>query len=369
VRAALSTFLVDQLYKNVDVQAEIANTLPKNLKGFSGPASAVLHDYAVRTANTLLGSKATIRLVENATRTAHQQFISLVDDDPGHAQNVYLNLRSVLLSLAERVGLEDTVAQKLPPTAGQFVVLHDRGSTVVTIRKAIKLLKALSLFLTIIVFALYGIAVWLARSWRREALLRAGFGFLFAAVLVLVLRRVADNLLLDAVVGQAPARPAVDATLNIFTDLLATIAWTGVVFALITITVAYLSGPGRLARWVRGVIAPGVVRYPAIGWTTVGLIVVLILVLLPIDSWTSFISRGVIIAVVIGGYEAIRRVTTHEHPEGGWTFDSLSQRRRQGGSSGGASTVDQLERLDALRERGALTSAEYEAQKAALLGS
>ena len=118
VRAALSTFLVDQLYKNVDVQAEIANTLPKNLKGFSGPASAVLHDYAVRTANTLLGSKATIRLVENATRTAHQQFISLVDDDPGHAQNVYLNLRSVLLSLAERVGLEDTVAQKLPPTAG-----------------------------------------------------------------------------------------------------------------------------------------------------------------------------------------------------------------------------------------------------------
>lgn len=37
--------------------------------------------------------------------------------------------------------------------------------------------------------------------------------------------------------------------------------------------------------------------------------------------------------------------------------------------SGEAARVDQLERLAALREQGALTEQEYEAEKAAVLGS
>jgi Short C-terminal domain len=65
----------------------------------------------------------------------------------------------------------------------------------------------------------------------------------------------------------------------------------------------------------------------------------------------------------------IRRVTKEEHPDGGWTFESLSAHTRKGGSGAGSApnTVDQLERLTALRDKGALTPEEYEIQKTALL--
>ena len=40
VQSALATFLVDQIYENVDVHANLERQLPNNLKGFAGPAAA-----------------------------------------------------------------------------------------------------------------------------------------------------------------------------------------------------------------------------------------------------------------------------------------------------------------------------------------
>ncbi|MGE5688939.1 MAG: hypothetical protein ACM33B_00125, partial [Pseudomonadota bacterium] len=37
VRQALSVYIVDQLYQNVDVQARLEQRLPPNLEGLSGP--------------------------------------------------------------------------------------------------------------------------------------------------------------------------------------------------------------------------------------------------------------------------------------------------------------------------------------------
>ena len=42
VQSALATFLVDQIYQNVDVKADLRKQLPSNLKGLAGPAAAAL---------------------------------------------------------------------------------------------------------------------------------------------------------------------------------------------------------------------------------------------------------------------------------------------------------------------------------------
>src|SRR5256885_10532167 len=44
VRSALSTYLVDQLYANVDVAGELRSLAPKDLKPLAGPAARRLRD-------------------------------------------------------------------------------------------------------------------------------------------------------------------------------------------------------------------------------------------------------------------------------------------------------------------------------------
>ena len=101
VQSALAAFLVDQIYQNVDVKADLEKQLPKNLKGLAGPAAAALNDYGTRAATRLLATSAVINLVQTATRVAHSQFLRIVDEKPGAGQKVYLQLRPVVLRLAE----------------------------------------------------------------------------------------------------------------------------------------------------------------------------------------------------------------------------------------------------------------------------
>ena len=370
VQSALATFLVDQIYQNVDVKADLRKQLPSNLKGLAGPAAAALNDYGTRAATRLLGTNAVIDLVQAATRLAHAQFLRIVDDKPGAGQKVYLQLRPVVLRLAGRLGLEAQVSARLPPDAGQFLVLDDANGTINTVRQSVRVVRALSLFLLLVVVALYAAAIWLARGWRREAILRCGAGVLIVGLLLFVIRHVLQGLLLDALVGERPARPAVSAAYLVLTQLLMAIAWTAVAVGLITVVLAFLAGPSRAGRGFRSFAAPGLVRHPWIAWGIDAGAILLILIAAPIDDWNKLISRFVAFAVIIGLTEAIRRRAKEEHPDGGWRWDDLDSPWRRAPASAAApagDTVGQLERLSALHDSGALTNEEFDRMKAALV--
>jgi len=370
VQSALAAFLVDQIYQNVDVKADLEKQLPNNLKGLAGPAAAALNDYGTRAATRLLATDAVINLVQAATRLAHAEFLRIVDNKPGAGQKVYLQLRPVVLKLASRLGLENQVAARLPADAGRFVVLDDSNGTISTIRQSVKLVRALSLFLLLVVVGLYASAIWLARGWRREAILRCGAGVLIVGLLLFVIRRVLQGMLLDALVGQRPARPAVSAAYLILTQLLVAIAWTALAVGAITVVLAFLAGPSRLARGFRTFAAPGLVRHPWIAWTVDALAILLILLAAPIDDWNKLVSRLVTFAVIIGLTEAIRRRAREEHPDGGWRWEGLEKRWGRTPAVAAAAAGDpvaQLERLTALHDKGAITNDEFDRMKATLV--
>ena len=370
VQTALAAFLVDQIYQNVDVKADLQKQLPNNLKGLAGPAAAALNDYGTRAATRLLGTDAVINLVQAATRLAHAEFLRIVDDKPGAGEKVYLQLRPVVLKLASRLGLEDQVAARLPADAGQFVVLDNTNGTISTVRESVKLVRMLSLFLLFVVVALYAAAIWIARGWRREAILRCGAGILIVGLLLFVIRRVLQGVLLDALVGQRPARPAVSAAYLVLTELLTAIAWTAVAVGTITVVLAFLAGPSRMARGFRTFAAPGLVRYPWVGWSVDALAILFILLVAPIDDWNKVVSRLVTFAVIIGLTEAIRRRAGEEHPDGGWRWDDLDRpwKRTPAVAAGpGGDAVAQLERLTALHDKGAITNDEFDRMKAELV--
>jgi len=200
-----------------------------------------------------------------------------------------------------------------------------------------------------------------------------------------VIRRVLRGVLLDALVGQRPARPAVSAAYLILTELLMAIAWTAVAVGTITVVLAFLAGPSRFARAFRTFAAPGLVRHPWIAWSVDALAILLILIAAPTTNWNKVVSRLVTFAVIIGLTEAIRRRATKEHPDGGWRWDELDiawqhtppdrlRPRRSPPHPPGVSAaapagdaVGQLERLAALHDRGAITNEEFARMKATLV--
>ena len=369
VQSALAAFLVNEIYQNVDVKADIENQLPSDFKGFAGPAAAALNDVGIRVATRLLGTSAVIDVVQNATRVAHTEFLRIVDSKPGAGQKVYLELRPVVLMLASQLGLEEQVSEKLPADAGEFVVLDSANRTIDTVRQSVKLVRALSLFLLLVVVALYGGAIWVARGWRREAILRCGAGVLIVGLVLFVIRRVLQGVLLDALVGQRPARPAVGAAYLILTELLVAIAWTAVAVGLIAVVLAFLAGPSRVGREFRTFAAPGLVRHPWIAWGVDALAILLILIAAPIDDWNKLVSRMVTFAVIIGLTDMIRRRAIEEHPDGGWHWDTAHRpwRRIPNAAAPAEDAIGQLERLTALHDKGAITNEEFDRMKATLV--
>ncbi|MDX6595424.1 MAG: hypothetical protein QOI72_806, partial [Solirubrobacterales bacterium] len=143
IRGAVSEYLVDQLYENVDVEAELKDILPGDTKELAGPAAGGLRQVAGSGAEKVLETSTAQTLWEDANRSAHEQLVSVLEDK-GEAVsttegNVSLNLGSLLTNLASQVGIGQNLAEKLPPNAGQIQILHsDELKTAQNIAIAIK---------------------------------------------------------------------------------------------------------------------------------------------------------------------------------------------------------------------------------------
>ena len=110
VRNTLAAYLVDELYANVDVAAELQERLPPELQALAGPAAAGLRDASYTVARRALESPRVQALWEEANRRAHQRFIQIVKDEGTEnvsttGGDVTIDLRGLLLQVAQQVGL------------------------------------------------------------------------------------------------------------------------------------------------------------------------------------------------------------------------------------------------------------------------
>src|SRR5256714_5252808 len=110
--------------------------------------------------------------------------------------NVDLDLRPILKQLGQRAGLGSRLEGRLPPDAGQIVIMN--GKQLGTARKAVKVVRALSYFLFFLVIGLVAAAMWIAQGRRRRILLGAGVTVLVVGLIVLVVRRFAGEYLVNA---------------------------------------------------------------------------------------------------------------------------------------------------------------------------
>ena len=140
-----------------------------------------------------------------------------------------------------------------------------------------QLLNNLARFLWLVPLALFAIALWLARGRRRTTLRMIAIGLTAAGLLVLLVRRVAGNYVVDHVVKNDAVRPAVGDSWDILTELLADGGWTLVGLGVASLIAVWLVGPSRSGTASRRGLAPFLARWEIAYGTAALLLFLLVL--------------------------------------------------------------------------------------------
>ena len=404
VQVALSAYLVNQLFSSVDVQGELQKLLPAKLQPLAGPLAGGARQIADSQAPRLLASAKIQDAFRGALRSADLALLRVLNGGGSAVSTqgglVVLNVRPLITQLAASVGLSKqlaTVRSKipngaratarsviqsklgitLPPTSGRIVIL--RSHQLKAAQKVVHAISGLAIVLPLVAFALFALAVGLAKGWRRRALGTSGWCLFGTGILVLLFRRFGGNAIVNNLVKVDANRPAAHQIWTIATSLLYDIALAVVIYGLIIIIAAWLAGPSRPATAVRRALAPPLRDEPVWTWVTVAVVFLLIVIWGPTPAFRQLIPIIVIALLVILGVELLRRSTALEFPNA-QRGDTVHAAQAWYGShrSGTAPTssadaraqhsADEIARLSALHDRGVLTDEEFAAQKALVLG-
>jgi hypothetical protein len=415
VQTALSSYLVRELFTNVDVAGDLQKALPEQMQPLAGPAAAGLQQFAGRAAPTVLASPRLQDAWVQANITAHKELLrALNGGGPALSTRsgvVTLNLHALVDQLAASVGLTSQVAaarsqlqgssgaaaraiaqQKLgvtlPPDSGQLVIM--RSNQLSTAQNIATAVKGLAIVLPVLAILLFALAVYLARGRRRRTLRTTGWCFVLIGAVLLLIRRVAGNAIVNGLVKIPSNRPAAHQVWNIGTSLLFAIAVAMIAYGLMIIAAAWLAGPTRSATEVRKALAPTLRDSPAVAYGTVGGALFLLVLIGPTEALRSVVWVLLFAVLLAFGVTMLRRQTALEFPgiQHGHTLRDYRDRRvaarahrtalppapdtgaviaesrlSSTAPAHNGERVNVLERLAALRDRGAITNEEYQAEK------
>ena len=385
VQEALDDFLVDALFREVDVEAQLKKALPKQVKGLAGPASGGVHELALRAALQALQSPHVQELWAQANRRAHDTFLQIVEggnetvSTEGGAVN--LNLGRVIEQVGQGAGVD--VKGKIPPDAARIEIL--RSDQLGFIQDMVNLLRQLAIALPLTALALFALAIYLPRGWRREAVRACGVALIAVGIAVLVARSVAGGIVVDALANTDAVRPAADAVWGIFTTLLRDQAVALIAYGALIIVGAWLAGRTATARELRRAMTPPL-SHRAVGYSILAVIVLLVFWWNPTEGTSRLIPALFLVVLLVVGFEALRRQALVDFPEETWeraaerwkvryviARERLGRRRAapEKAQEAFASDVrlEALERLGRLRDSGVLDAEEFRREKERILAS
>jgi hypothetical protein len=312
IRTAVSGYLVDTLFSEVDVQAEIQKALPPRAAPAAGPIAGAIRQLAENLADRALQRPRVQGLWEQANEAAHSTLLEVVER--GGSGDVTLGLGEIVNQLGAQVGVSDP-ASKLPADAAQIVILDN--DELVAAQDAIDLLETLAWALTALALLLFALAIYLAAGWRRESLRSVGFAFIAVGLASLIARGLAGDYVVDQLASTASVEPAVDATWNIGTSLLADGGGAVVFYGIVILLGAWLAGPTGIGREVRRELASVLVRR-SIAYTALVVLLLLLFWWSPTPGFDRLPTSVLLIVLFVIGLEALRHQAIGDFPERTW---------------------------------------------------
>jgi hypothetical protein len=312
VRELTADVLVEAVFAGADVQDQFSEALPPELRPLAPQATGLARSLADDQANRLLALPQTVALWEEANRLAHERLVAIlrkedIDGIESSDGGVTLDLTPLAQELAGQIGVQ----ADLPEDAAQFTII--KSDELDTAQTGVRILDFLSVFLIIVVFALLALAVWLARGTRRELLRAIGWSWIIVGILLLILRSITGDALIDSLTN-ARTVEAGKAVWDILTRLLRDISWAIVAYGLVAVAAAWIAGPTRWAIALRAALAPTVRERPAVWYTALGVIFLLVILTGPSGGEVGGLGIVIMAALFALGVHFLRRQILREFP-------------------------------------------------------
>lgn len=354
VQAALSTYVVNQLYDNVDVAAALQQRLPPNLKPLGPPLAGALRDPATRGVAFLFTRPRIQNLIVNASAIAHEKLVNVLENKTGFGIStgggaVTVDLHELVTEVGTSLGLPASALEKLPADAGTVTLM--KSDQLSTAQTAVRALHALSVWLLVLVLAMYATAVYLARGARRPVLRNVGWALVLVGLVVLVIRRVGGNYITDSLAAPGYTHATHHLWL-IGTAILGQIGAATILYGAVTALGAMLAGPTTAAVAIRRRIAPVLNEKQGIVWGCAAGIYLLLILWGGTHALRTWWGILLLAALLATGIAALRRQTLAEFPVGA-----------QPPAPARPTADEQLATLHELHERGAIGDEQYESAK------
>lgn len=371
VRQTLATYLVDQLYANVDVAARIRTALPERAKPLAAPIAAGLEEQAQRFTAQALARPRVQAAWRRANEAADRQLIAFIEDDNGALRtsggNVTLDLGQLVQQVGGNAGLVNRLQGRLPANAGRIVLL--RSNELAAAQKSVKVLRAVAYFLVIVVLLIFAAAIWIAPD-RRRALRACAIGLIVSGLVLIFVRRVAGDQVIEHVVSDDSVRAAAHEVWWIATDPLKLAIESIMFVGVVGLLGAWIAGAGRRATATRRVLAP-YLRDPWLAYGVFAAIVLLLIAWAPTPAARDWVTVILLTASAAFGLEVLRRQAAREFPDaerGDTPWWSMPHRGEPApATSTEDARLERLSRLAELRASGALDEAEFAREKERVL--
>jgi hypothetical protein len=384
VQSALATELVNEMYSNVDIAAELQKRLPKDFKQLADPAAAALREPATKGVEFLLSQPRFQALFVQASDVAHEKLVNVLENKTGFGIStgngeVTLDVTELLKQIGAELGLPGDALNRLPANVGTITIMQ--SDQLNTAQKAVRLIRILSVWLLVLVFVLYGLAIYLAHGRRRRTLAYVGWSLVVVGLLVLIAKRLIGNYVLGQLANDSYREPAHHVWL-IATSILGSIGWATIMYGLIVVIASVLAGPWRAAVALRREIAPVLNQRQEYAWVGIGVVYLLLVFWGPthaLRTWWGILVIGALLAVAV---YLLRRQTLAEFPEAGLEPAEHSLGARMGAAAHKVtsrsgkkaaepaqqrSTAEEIAWLLDLKEKGAITDEEFEKAKSHVL--
>jgi hypothetical protein len=312
IRTQIGNAVVDGLYGNVDVEAAIADRLPPAQRGLAPVLVGLSRSGAYRAAEAALERPRVQATWVGVTTRAQRQVVRLLDDKKSFLQTdggkVVLDLRPIMIELGDQLAVLGKVADKLPPSAGKVTIADE--SQLENVRTVTKFLRAVANWMWLVAIAVAALAIWLVRGRRRIELRALGIGVLLVGLLMLAAQRSAGGYLVDHLVKNDGAKPAVRNAWSILSQVLVDRAWVWITLGVVTLIGVWFVGDTRLAMQARRAAQPILESR----WATYGIAAVVLIVLgliAPLFTRGWAVSLALVV-LAVAGVEVIRTTVLRE---------------------------------------------------------
>jgi hypothetical protein len=251
----LSTYLTDQIYANVDVARELRAALPGPLESLDEHVTHGLHSLTEIAIGHALSTRQVQQLWRVANEAVHRQLVRQIEHGRANGRTpqseaLVLDLRPIVVALAERLGVPRNAAEQLRSDVGEIVLA--RSKRLETLKGAARGLHDLAVVLPLLALFLLALVVALSRGRRRRALVGVGAAALVAGGASLIIRALLGAQVIDELSVSEAVRPAARAAWSIVSSLLGELALATMLAGAALALAALLSSLLRRRRPARG---------------------------------------------------------------------------------------------------------------------